>query len=198
MVVAHVKLIRQGAKMRTKLKIIPYFILLFLVFCSKDNNPINTTVSDTTVSEDKYNKLSITTDTTTYTWQQGESHDHIIIQGAISNESDTVFYSRLGDGFALFEQERLYIASFSDGYIEKHSESDNSWKEREFLAPLFEGVRVVSIRPSKDYSISGLLSKSRDESETGKYRIRIDYYDIENPDSTVTPFHDYSNTFELQ
>ena len=48
------------------------------------------------------------------------------------------------------------------------------------------------------YSINGHLAKSRDENETGKYRIRIDYYAIENPDSTTIPFQDYSNMFEIK
>ena len=179
--------------MRTKLKIIPYFILLFLVFCSEDNNPINTSVS-----ESGYKKLSINTDTTTYTWQDGESKDYIIIQGTISNESDTIFYSRLGDGFGPLEQEQLIIACNSEGYIEKYNESDNSWNEKDICLYLIEGSRFVPVKPSQVYSFISHLEKSSDENETGKYRIRIDYYNIENPDSILTPFHDYSNTFELE
>lgn len=179
--------------MRTKLRIIPCFILLLFSFCSKDDNPIVASASD-----EEYNKLSINTDSTIYTWQEDESKNYIYIQGTISNGSDTVFYSRIGDGFGPLEQELLYIASFSDGYIEKYSESDDFWKERELNFFLQEGVRVVPIRPSQDYSILCRLSKNIDEDETGKYRIRIEYYDINNPDSTVIPFLDYSNTFELQ
>ena len=152
----------------------------------------------TFVSEERYKKLSINTDTTTYTWQQGESKDFISIQGTISNESDTIFYSRLGDGFGPLEQERLYIASGSDGYIEKYRNSDKSWNERELRSTLIEGLRIVPIKPSQDYSINSYLTKSKDEDETGIYRIRIDYYDIENPDFTVISFQDYSNTFEIK
>ena len=148
--------------------------------------------------EEGYNKLSIITDTTTYTWQQGESKDFIIIQGTLTNESDSIFYSRLGDGFGPSEQEQLFIACNSEGYIEKYSESDKSWNEKDLCLYLIEGSRFVPVRPSQDYSIFGHLAKNRDEIEIGIYRIRIDYYDIENPDSIATPFHDYSNTFDIQ
>jgi len=179
--------------MRTKLIMIFYFILLLSVFCSKENNPINTTItdtdttdttiidttisdttvtdttisdttstdttiSDTTVNEDEFNNLLITTDTTTYTWNQGVDMDDISIPGLISNKSGTVFYSRLGDGFLLGEQLNLFIAVGSDGYIEKYDASDSTWKERELRSFLIEGVKVVPINPSQDYSIYGFFA----------------------------------------
>ena len=104
----------------------------------------------------------------------------------------------MGDGFGSSEQEQLYIAGNSEGYIEKYTESDKSWNEIDIRLLLIEGSRFVPIKPSVVYSIYVHLSKSIDENETGKYRIRIDYYDFENPDSSVVPFQDYSNTFEIQ
>lgn len=153
---------------------------------------------DKSAYEDGYKKLSIKTNATSYTWQQGESKDFISIQGTIINDSDATYYSRLGDGFGPPEPDLLYIAAYSGGYIEKYSESEKIWMERELKSILIEGVRVVPIKPSQDYSIFGPLTKSREEDETGTYRIRIDYYDIENPDSTVIPFQDFSNTFEIK
>jgi len=152
----------------------------------------------TFVSEGGYNKLSINTDTTTYSWQQGEFKDYIIIQGTTTNESDSIFYSRLGDGFGPSEQEQLFIACNSEGYIEKFNEFDKSWIEKDLCLYLIEGSRFVPVRPSQDYSIYGHLVKNRDENETGIYRIRIDYYDIIKPDSNATPFQDYSNSFEIK
>ena len=160
-----------------------------------DTTEFYITMSD---SEEGYKKLFINTDTTIYTWQQGESKDFIIIQGTLTNESDSIFYSRLGDGFGPSEQEQLFIACNSEGYIEKYNESDKSWNEKDLCLYLIEGSRFVSVRPSQDYSIFGHLAKNRDENETGIYRIRIDYYDIENPDSIATPYHDYSNSFEIK
>ncbi|MCH7886668.1 MAG: hypothetical protein IIA58_01750 [Candidatus Marinimicrobia bacterium] len=152
----------------------------------------------TLVSEEGYKKLYINTDTTTYTWQQGESKDYIFIRGTITNESDSTFYSRLGDGFGPSEPEELVIACNSWGYIEKFNESDNLWKESDICLFLIEGSKIVPVKPSQVYSIYSDLAKNRDENETGIYRIRIDYYDIENPDSIATPFHDYSNLFEIK
>jgi len=152
----------------------------------------------TPVFEEGYKILSINTDTTTYTWQQGESKDFIFIRGTITNESDSIFYSRLGDGFGPSKPEELFIACNSWGYIEKFNESDNLWKESDICLFLIEGSKIVPVKPSQVYSIYSDLAKNRDENETGIYRIRIDYYDIENPDSIATPFHDYSNSFEIK
>ena len=179
--------------MKTALKLTMLFLLLFAVSCSEDDNPV-----DTPAPEVAYNKLSITTKSPIYTWQQDESHDYITVQGTVINESETIFYSSLGEFMLLGEQDKLFIAGNSHGSFEKYNESNDSWEESDLGGMLIEGSRVVPVKPSKDYTMDGFLSKNSDDIVTGTYRIRIDYYDVENPDSDATPFYDYSNSFTLQ
>ena len=180
--------------MSTNLKILFAIIFLFIVQCSDDENPINASSSG-----NEYGKLSINTDKDVYSWQQGESKDYIIIQGQLENKSDSIFYSRLGDWYnSQSEQKELLIAGNSAGYIEKYNESDNLWYEINILALLIEGSKFVPIKPLLIYSIYGHLIKDNDTEEKGKYRLRIDYYEYEHPDSALSPFQDYSNTFEIK
>ena len=150
------------------------------------------------VSRNKDQKLSINTDSTSYSWQQGESDDYVHILGTLRNKSDTIFYSSLGDGFGPSEQGELHIACNSDGSIEKYNESNNSWEKSDICSYLIEGTRVASIKPAQDYSIFANIAKKRDEEENGKYRIRINYYSRQNPDTSAIPFQSYSNAFQLK
>lgn len=95
-------------------KIFLLVILTFILRCLE--NESNDKLTD---SNDGYGKLLINTDTTIYSWQLGESQDCIIIRGTLNNESDSVYYTRIGEGFGLPEQIELLIAGNSAGYIEK-------------------------------------------------------------------------------
>ena len=180
--------------MNAHTKILFVIIILFIVRCTDDENPINAPGSD-----HEYDKLSINTEKDVYSWKQEESKDYIIIQGQLENKSDSIFYSRLGDWYnSLSEQKELLIAGNSAGYIEKYNESDNLWHEINILALLIEGSKFVPVKPLLIYSIYGHLIKDNDTEEKGKYRLRVDYYEHEHPDSAVSPFQDYSNTFRIQ
>lgn len=179
--------------MKTKFRYVFFILLLFVVHCSEDKIP----VKDEYRLETGYGKLLIDTDSTTYSWRKGETRDYVFVGGTIENQSDTTFYSRLGDGFGPPEQEELSIAANSEGYVEKYDESHDSWFEIDVLPLLIEGSRFVPIKPSKDYTIHAPLEKDSDEDEMGTYRIRVNYYEVENPDSTISPFQDFSNVFEI-
>ena len=175
-------------------------LLLFFAACIKHDNLVDSSPfnRDGPGIKEGNGKLSINTEKAIYSWQIGESRDYIIIQASLQNESKTIFYSCIGDGFGPSEQEQFYIAAGSDGYIEKFSESANSWIEKDLSSLLIEGSKVVPIKPSRAYSITAHLSKDREEHETGSYRIRIDYYDVVNADSGKIAFRDYSDVFAIK
>ena len=176
-------------------KFVLVITLIFLssfIACERDKNPVVELVVIT-----GYNKISILTDSTLYNWQVDEQTKFVFIQGTLINKSDSVFYSRLGDGFGPPEPLNLYLAGNSEGYLEKYYSQEDVWKVQNFALYIIEGTKIVPIKPGQTYSISSVLSRASGVNESGTYRFRIDYYDTANPDSTTVPYHDYSNTFEI-
>lgn len=165
-------------------------VVSFTLFCGK-KNPVNS---------NEYGALFIRTENEIYEWQYGDDEikKRIVIQGVLENISGNIYYSKVGDGFnAADEQDPLHIADNSAGYLEKYDEKNNSWNEVKLLGFLIEGSRYISMKPSKTYTIHAYLSIGLDKEEKGIYRFRIDYYNKGNPDDTVVPFSDYSNTFRI-
>ena len=162
------------------------------LICDCGKNPI--------APYDEYGKLSIKTEKDIYTWNLiiGEFTRTIHINGTLENISTINYYSKMGEVNGPFEQEPLYIAGNSAGYLEKYNEVDSSWYEINILRSLIGGSKFVFIRPSKLYRIYSILSLEKDEEEKGKYRFRIDYYDDENLEASTLPYKDYSNTFEIE
>lgn len=185
----------RGAKMKSILKLSILFLLLFVISCSEDDNPVDT---PDPVPEVAYEKLSITTDSQIYTWYQDGEVTYITIKGTVANESETIFYSSLGEFMLLGEQNQLLIAKNSHGYYEKYNESNETWEETDLGGMLIEGTKFVPVKPTENYSLLGTIFEGDSEFESGTHRIRIDYYDTDSPDSGATPYFDYSNSFNLQ
>ncbi len=166
----------------------------FIFNCGK--NPIASLTSN-----DGYGALSIKTEKYIYVWQQSEFSKKVLyIHSTLENRSTNIYYSKVGDFFnSASEQDLLFIAENSAGYLEKYNELDNLWYEvKNILPPLIEGSRFVSIKQFKLYSIHASLYIKKDEEEKGIYRFRIDYYDDENLEASTLPYKDYSNTFEIE
>jgi len=179
--------------MNLKIALLLFLVLLLSSNCHQDSNPI---VQDE--SKIGYNKLMIMTDSSEYNWQLDDLSFSIIIQGNLLNNSDTVFYSRIGDGFGPPEQSNLYFSGNSEGYLEKYNSDEDTWEVQSFSSVLIEGTRMVPLKFSQEYSISSNLTRMSDHTEIGIYRFRMDYYDIADPDSNTVPYYDYSNTFEIK
>ena len=122
---------------------------------------------------------------------------HIRIQGTLKNKSDTIFYSYIGDGFGPPDQSRLHFADNS-GYFEKFDPNEHIWEVHDITNPLWEGSRMVPIKPLLEYTFSSSLTWESYESETGSYRFRVAYYNEVDPDSNAILYHDYSNIFKLK
>jgi len=163
--------------------------ILFLAFCSEDDN------DESIENSGGFGKLTISTDSKVYTWQNGESEDMIILQGSLTNETDSIYYTSMGDYYSSDEQFQLFVACNSSANIEKYRKNDKSWYEVEICSYLIEGSKYIALNPSVIYSISGHLRKDKNTSEAGIYRIRVDYYD---KNVLKTPYRDYSNIFEIQ
>jgi hypothetical protein len=179
--------------MKRKNLLLPILILLLFCNCQKDNNPI--IENEPGIGQQK---LLIMTDSSLYIWKMNEYGYRISIQGTLLNKSDTVYYSRIGDGYGPPEQTDLIFAGNSGGYLEKYNPNKEIWEEQGILSFLFEGSKMVPIKPSQTYSIRSLLSSNGEANDTGIYRFRVDYYDLLDPDSSIIPDHNYSNTFELR
>lgn len=164
--------------------------LLFLIFlhCDKNNIPPG--------PDDATHKLLIETDSMAYTWQPSESGFSIVMYGMLTNETDTVFYSKIGDLFS-GDMPCCFVRN-SGAYLEKYNPVEKQWEIKNITALAFEGTKLVPLQPSQNYSFSSYLFTNSDQDETGTYRFRLDYFIQEDPDSSITPYFDYSNEFELK
>jgi hypothetical protein len=137
-------------------------------------------------------QLSIQTSAPEYA-RSAETEDLLEVRATIRNDSPQTFYARLGDGFnGSMDQELLFAASGSDGYVERRTSSETWLAVQGGI--LIEGVRVIALRPGTQYQLSALVT---DAGSTGVHRIRVDYSD--RPDGGATGRRtDYSNTFVIR
>lgn len=143
--------------------------------------------------------LSIKTASNLYKWKVDDrGYKYLYIKASLVNNSESIFYSILGDGFpGGLDQDRLMIASPSSGFIEKFDKRTNSWKVTHFTSAPICGVCFVEIRPSQTYPVSSYLRLIPRKGK-GQFRIRIDYFTQLNPSSETVPLKDYSNVFEIR
>ena len=171
-------------------KILSFILFLVTISCEKEKSILN--------PESANGKVSIKTDKTIYVWQQSEGDKIIVIQGELQNNSTLTYYSKVGDSWG--EKDLVLFSEKSAGKLEKYNSSDNKWNNSNLLGMLIEGSSIIEIEPSKKYSIHAHLSISNDKykEETGKYRLRIDYFNFVNETTDTTTFSDYSNIFEIR
>lgn len=168
-------------------KTVAFPVLLVFVFFSCSEGPQTTEPTQSAPTN-----LTILTEMNTYTWDES---GYLLIKAKLTNTSTDTFYASLGDRInSSIDQEQLFVAEGSDGYIEK-LEPDDSWLQKE-RGILYEGVRAVAIRPTKEYLVQAfVLWPNRD---TGKFRIRIDYYHQIDSTKNKPQLVAYSNTFIIQ
>jgi hypothetical protein len=168
------------------------FIILIVGACSEKNvlvNPPDGIGADF---------LTISTDATSYRWQpDGEEKDrkNVFIEGNLINDSNTMYYARVGDGFGGPIQTHILVAANSQAQIEYYNQSKEIWEASDLMAVLIEGSRMIQIAPSQSYSIHAHLIIREPDSISGWFRIRIDYFVVEDPDEKATIYTDYSNEF---
>ncbi len=145
---------KKDTEQMKKIVLLSMLTLLFSISCKKNNNPLIQIQSNVC-----HQKLLISKDSSVYHWQQSqwdENFFHIYIQGTLINKSDTLFYSYIGDGFELPEQSRLHFAHNS-GYLEKYDPNEHIWIVHDITNPLWEGSRMVPIKPLLEYTFSSNL-----------------------------------------
>lgn len=173
------------------LRILSLILVVLLIDCKREKYPFN--------PDPGHDTLIITTDRTIYYWQRCEDNQDIVVQGTLQNNSAKIYCSQVGDHGGWSEV--MLFAGNSAGQLEKFNVADNSWDACGLLSPLIEGPRFMEIELSRKYSIHAHLVVSNDKckEETGKYRLRIDFYN--NPEEALAgraPFSDYSNVFEIR
>ena len=175
------------------MKAIIHLILLLLLpgifFCESGKNSTDPFPDNS--------HLTIKTNKDVYSWQTGKSVLSIVIEGSLNNKTNTTFYAQLGDGFGTAEQDKLLFAKNSGGFLEKYDSRTSQWIETDLQAMLIEGSRVVPIKPAEDYVIHAYLTTTMSDKK-GKHRLRVDYYIQQNSEEWETPFHAYSNIFEIR
>jgi len=162
--------------------------ILIIASCIKEKSILD--------SDSGSGKLTIKTDQIIYLWQQSEKNKLIVIQGELQNNSTKIYYSKVGDSWG--GAELLLFAINSAGRLEKLNTSDNKWYESELLGMLIEGPKFIPVEPSKNYAINATLYADCNKEETGKFRLRIDYYNSADKAEETAPFCDYSNIFEIR
>lgn len=172
------------------LKVISSVMIFLIISCAKEKDIVGT------VSE--YGELHIKTDKEIYYWRQSEENRIIGIEGELQNRSTRIYYSRVGDYWG--RTDLVLFAQNSAGRLEKLDNSDYKWYETELLGMIIEGSKFIPIEPTKNYAIHAHLYIDNDKykDETGKYRLRIDYFNSIEEAKEATPFSDYSNTFEIR
>ncbi|MBD3290722.1 hypothetical protein GF337_18090, partial [candidate division KSB1 bacterium] len=106
--------------MKATIIMILALLLLSVLFCASENgiSPIPDN-----------SRLSIETSREVYSWKAGGGDRYIVIEGTIENTTDTTFYSRLGDGFGSAEQNQMFFAGNSAGFLEKYDGRSPTWVE---------------------------------------------------------------------
>jgi len=114
------------------------------------------------------------------------------LRATVFNQNpDQTYFANLGDGFnSSLDQERLYIAEGTGGYVERLT-PDGSWLP--IPRPLLvEGSRFVALRPRQTYQL--VLPAIN----VGKiFRLKIEYFDQIDPAPGATPRVDYSTNFDF-
>lgn len=168
--------------------ILSLIMVLIITVCKKEKSILN--------PDSGYRKLTLKTGKSIYTWQQSEGNKLIVIQGELENHSKNTYYSRVGDFYG--GSEYILFAGNSAGRLERLNISDNKWYESELLGMAIEGSEFIPIEPLKSYAINATLYIDNYKEETGKYRLRIDYYNSTEGVEEIVPFSDYSNIFEIR
>jgi len=146
----------------------------------------------------KQGEIKITTDNEIYYWRKNSGYKILTINGNLQNNSNKSYLSNVGDNYG--STDFIFFARGSDGNLEKYNSIENKWyEEDELLGFLIEGTSSKEIESSRIYHINAALyiDTLRYPNEIGKYRLRIDYYDILD-EAKIFPFHDYSNVFEIR
>lgn len=172
------------------LEVITSVVIFIIISCAKEKDIVGT--------GSEYGKLNIKTDKELYYWLQSEENRIIGIEGELQNRSTKIYYSRVGDYWG--QTDLVLFAQNSAGRLEKLDEDDYKWNEIELLGMIIEGSKFIPIEPSKNYTIYAHLYVDNDKykDETGKYRLRIDYFNSIEEAEEATPFSDYSNIFEIR
>jgi hypothetical protein len=139
--------------------------------------------------------LEISAQKVEYTWGSEDLGASRQIEATVFNHSDRAYYARLGDGFnSSLDQEILFVAEGTGGFIERNK-SDDSWRAMP-RGMLIEGTRFVALRPQKSYRLLAYLG-SWQGNETGQFRIKIEYFDRNDPPPGTAPKVDYSHAFTI-
>lgn len=183
-----------------RIYLVSFLAFLLTVSCTKDRDPISASFTFNDLfsgSLDGNGDLVIETDRSSYAWRQSETSLTIIIKGTVVNDSETLYYSRTGDGFGPQEQNMLFFSDNSSGYLEIYDESENAWREVAFSSVMVEGARVVPLKPKKHYALEAFLIWQENKEKNGIFRLRIDYYDQSEPGEKAIRFQDYSGMFTI-
>lgn len=170
------------------------FAALFFCHCTHSTAPSAKDIARIAPRELGSGALQIKTEREEYSWRANELGAQQIIVATLTNTSNQTFYARLGDGFAGFAQEQLYIALGSHGHIEQWQAGAN-WREMP-RGELIEGVRFVVVESKASYQLHADLHKWQGN-ESGEFRLRIDYFERSDPPEGATPNVDYSNVFGI-
>jgi hypothetical protein len=109
--------------------------------------------------------VTVTTSANVYRWDDGT------VDATLSNIGSQPYYARLGDAFSAEEQDVLFAANGSDGYLERLD--GGTWVSAD-RASLIEGVRFVVLNPNTTYVLQANLTGPN---APGTYRLRVDYFD---------------------
>jgi len=146
--------------------------------------------------EDAAGNLRIFVDKLEYTWDATDLGTSKEIRARLFNHSNRVYYATLGDWFnESIDQENLFIAEGSDGFIEKYA-ADGSWVAMP-RGLLIEGVRAVALRPGEKYSLTASLYPWQGN-ETGFFRIKVVHFDSLDPVAGKIRMVDYSHVFSIR
>ncbi|MGH7449811.1 MAG: hypothetical protein ACRENG_00545 [bacterium] len=145
--------------------------------------------------ENAAGNLEIRAQKVEYTWGPEDLGASRQIEATVFNHSDRTYYAMLGDGFnSSLDQETLFVAEGSGGFVER-DESEGSWRAMP-RSMLFEGTRFVALRPQKTYRLLAYLGLWRGN-ETGQFRIKVEYFDRNDPPQGTNPKVDYSYAFTI-
>lgn len=161
--------------------------------CKKSDKIFSETFSVTGFGNATGN-LSIRTQKWEYTWGTDDLGTSRQIEAALINISAQTLYANLGDGFdSSIEQDNLFIAEGTGGFVEQ-SASNGVWTPMP-RGILIEGSRFVALPPNRSYRLLAYLPWN--PTETGTFRLRVEYFNQITPPPGTEPMNDFSNIFSI-
>jgi hypothetical protein len=148
---------------------------------------------DAVILPDSDDDFIINTYEYTYAWRKMKNPSFlvfVIIEGTLINKSGSPLLSLVSD------INGIVLPELTTEIFDKDSSSWITFDLPDPLAPAVGGAMIV--KTDTTYTFRKAIGRHIDEVNTGKFRLRFEYYTQQGPQWDAEPYKDYSNVFEIR